>query len=67
MTETALSLPDIAEQLMHEFRAVFAMPTVTEVVLRLATAGGVDMAELGEHARRELAALADALRPVAAE
>lgn len=66
MTET-LSLPDIAEQLMHEFRAVFSMPTVTEVVLRLAAAGEVGLAELAERARQELAALADSLQPAAAE
>lgn len=67
MTETALSLPDIAEQLMHEFRAVFAMPMVTEVVIRLATAGGVDLTEVAFNARRELAALADSLPPAAVE
>lgn len=67
MTDTALSLPDIAEQLMHEFRTVFSMPTVTEVVMRLAATDGLDLRELAADARRELAALADALQPAAVE
>lgn len=67
MTEATRSVPDIAEQLMHEFRTVFAMPMVTEVVIRLSTVGGVCLTELADSARRELAALAGTLVPQGAE
>lgn len=61
MSEPSRSIPDVAEQLMHEFQSVFAVSTVTEVVIRLSRNGAVSLAALAEMARQELGTLAAAV------
>lgn len=60
MAEPTRSISDIAEQLMHEFHGVFAVSTVTQVVIRLSRDGAVTLSDLAAMARNELSTLATA-------
>lgn len=67
MAEPTRSISDIAEQLMHEFHDVFAVSTVTQVVIRLTRDGAVSLSDLAAMARDELSALATAPPPTAGD
>lgn len=57
MAEWARSVPDVAEQLMHEFQDRVSSSEVTAIVIRLSQKGTVTLAALAEMARAELASL----------
>ncbi len=67
MTEPTRSIPDVAEELMHEFQSVCAVSAVTQVVIRLSRDGAVSLSELAELARSELSMLATGRHPRAVD